>query len=71
MSYIEDLEDGFCEVTDIDDYVEAWHENYFDEDGYEKLHDALGFSYEEYTSWVEDSDYLNTILKDRGIHVAS
>ena len=68
MSYIEDLQDNFCEVDDIDDYIEAWHDNYF-QDEYEKLHEALGFTHEEYKSWVEDRSYLKTILANRGIDV--
>lgn len=43
----------------IDDAVDRWHDDR--SDGRE-LHEALGFSAEEYSMWVEDAEALSFIL---------
>ncbi len=51
--------DGECEFSVIDDYIEAWHNS---EDDDIALPEYLGLTDEEYFSFVESSDKLQSHL---------
>jgi hypothetical protein len=65
--YMSMVLDGRALWTDIDDYVDRWHEG----DDSESLHDYLGFTPEEYSLWVEQPQALRLIIaaRERGIPV--
>jgi hypothetical protein len=46
--------------TDIDDWVQRWHEAP-DDPGVE-LHEALGMTFDEYALWVERPEALRAII---------
>jgi hypothetical protein len=48
-------------ADEIDDFVDAWHTS----NSGEELHDFLGMTWQEYSLWVGDSDYLGLILSAR------
>lgn len=52
---------GKCLLDDIDDYVDAWHEN----PGEIDLSDYLGMDEKEYTLWMVDPDILPFIVEAR------
>jgi hypothetical protein len=52
---------GQLPAEEIDDFVATWHES---EDS-RPLPQALGFSEDEYASWVEDPAALDGILASR------
>lgn len=50
--------EGDADLTEIDDYVEAWHNS--DEDI--EIHTFLGMTLEEYFLWVENPNAIRMIL---------
>lgn len=44
--------------SDIDDYIDMWHEG----DSVLELHEYLGMSKKEYAMFVDDEDYLPLII---------
>jgi len=44
--------------TEIDDYIDSWHEN----DSSKPLHDFLGMTWKEYSLWVSNPDFLSHII---------
>ncbi len=50
--------EGRADLSDIDEYVEAWHTT--DEDV--RLHQFLGMTIGEYSLWVEKPQVLRSIL---------
>ncbi len=52
---------GDALLTEIDDYIELWHDSGSDL----SLHKFLGMTQEEYAFFVEDEHYLATIITDR------
>jgi hypothetical protein len=59
--YLDKVLEGSAVWTDIDDYVDAWHEGASDQ----SLHDYLGFSWPEYALWVEQPRALRIIIAAR------
>ena len=62
--YIDAVLDGSALFTDIDDYIDRWHEH----PGAESLHEYLGLTWDEYALWVEEPRSLRLIIaaKERG-----
>lgn len=52
---------GDALLSEIDDYIDLWH----DSDTGLSLHDFLGMTKEEYALFVEDEQYLATIVTAR------
>ena len=52
---------GRAVADEVDDFVEAWHENPRGQEIYE----YLGLSREEYEQWVKDPDVLPRIAESR------
>ena len=46
---------------EIEDFVGFWHNS----DSTDDLHDYLGMSWEEYSLWVSDPDYIDLIIAAR------
>lgn len=57
-TFMDDALSGRAGVTDIEDYIDAWH----DSTGNEELHTFLGFSWDEYRLWVEKPQSLRFII---------
>lgn len=58
-AYLEQVLEGTALWTDIDDFVEAWH----DGGGFgQELHDYLGLKWNEYALWVERPNTLRAII---------
>ena len=51
---------GKAEASEIDDFVELWHES----GSTLPLHDFLGMTEEEYAAWVQRPDLLSHIIRD-------
>jgi hypothetical protein len=58
MKFIEQVLEGEALETEIEDFVERWHESKSNE----SLADFLGFTEEEYALWVEQPEALRSIL---------
>lgn len=57
-TYLEQVLDGTALWTDIEAFVESWHES----DEAMPLHDYLGFSWDDYRLWVEQPGSLRMII---------
>jgi hypothetical protein len=57
-SYLGQVLEGRALWTDIDDWIDRWHE----EGGAEQLHDYLGLSWDEYRLWAEQPSSLRFII---------
>ncbi len=57
-TYVEDALAGVAGISDIDDYVDSWHDGSSDLD----LHEFLGMTWDEYRLWVERPNTLRYIL---------
>ena len=62
--YLDQVLDGAALWTDIDDYVQRWH----DERPQDELHEFLGFTSDEYALWVEQPRALRLIIAARERH---
>ena len=60
-TFVESVLEGEAFETEINDFVEAWHES----TSKETLHEFLGFTREEYGLWVEQPETLRCILLSR------
>lgn len=58
MKFIEQVLEGDLLHTEIDDFVEQWHEQ---ETG-QSLAEFLGFTNDEYALWVEQPEAIRSIL---------
>ncbi len=58
MSFIEKVLAGDVLDTEIDDFIEQWHQSKTDQ----SLAEFLGFTDEEYALWVEQPESLRSIL---------
>jgi hypothetical protein len=58
MNFIEQVLEGEVLDTEIDDFVERWHNSKSDE----SLPDFLGFTPQEYALWVEQPETLRSIV---------
>ena len=61
VTFVESYLKGIAKVTEIDDYVDYWHEY----PNKEKLHDFLGLTWEEYGDWATSPSSLSTILSTK------
>lgn len=57
-NFIKDCIAGDALMSDIDDYIDSWHES----DSDLSLSEFLGMSPEDYQLYVEDAAYLATII---------
>ncbi|MBE5318739.1 hypothetical protein IM793_06215 [Pedobacter sp. MR2016-19] len=57
-NFIADCIQGDALMTDIDDYVDSWHDGNSDL----SLHEFLGMSRKEYALYLEDEMYLASII---------
>lgn len=57
-NFITDCIEGNALMTDVDDYIDMWHES----DSNLSLHDFLGMTEKEYKLFVEDESYLGSII---------
>ncbi|MCJ0980958.1 hypothetical protein MTX35_24975 [Rhodococcus sp. ARC_M12] len=65
-NYVEDLLSGDALLTDLDDYVERWHEAPEDDDAAElELHEYLGLTWEEYQTITERPHALRFVVAAR------
>lgn len=60
-NFIEDCLAGNALLTDIDVYIDAWHNG----DSTTSLHEYLGMTFEEYTAYIETDDNLPFIVAAR------
>lgn len=65
-TFVDDVLTGRALATDIDDYIDRWHEAPDDSrEGSMKLHEFLGLSWEEYRLWGEKPESLRLIIGAR------
>jgi len=57
-NFIADCIQGDALMTDIDNYIDSWH----DGDSELSLHEFLGMSRKEYALYLEDEIYLASII---------
>jgi hypothetical protein len=57
-NFITDCLNGDALMSDINDYIDQWHESDIDL----QLHDFLGMSKKEYVLFVQDENYLGSII---------
>ena len=57
-NFIRDCINGDALLTEIDDYIEVWHNSNTDE----LLHSFLGMTKHEYALYIEDETYLASII---------
>lgn len=60
-TFIELALNGDVLPEEIDDYVDAWHEG----SGEKELHEFLGMTWEEYSLWLTNPDFLEIIIAAR------
>jgi hypothetical protein len=60
-TFVDDALTGVSGITDIDSYVDSWH----DSDTDLELHEFLGMTWDEYRLWVEKPNALRYILSAR------
>lgn len=60
-NFIQDCLEGKALLEDIDDYVDAWHE----EESDRSLSEYLGMSKKEYAYWATNPDVLPLIITGR------
>ena len=59
--FIQERLSGTARLTDIDTYIERWHQCNSDK----SIHDFLGLTLYEYSLWVENPDILSKIVTAR------
>ncbi len=57
-NFVQDYIDGKCQLDDIDDYVDKWHQY----DNSIPLYLYLGMTHQEYGEWVKDPTMLVRII---------
>lgn len=60
-SFIDDLLSGLCQMSDIDKYINYWHNN----NTKNSLHEFLGLNEKEYEKWLKNSDNLKEIISNK------
>jgi hypothetical protein len=65
-TFIELALNGEALPDEIDDFVDAWHED----SGEEELDEFLGMTPEEYSLWITNPDFIEIILAARYNHEA-
>ncbi|MGO9744388.1 MAG: hypothetical protein ACLPN5_23275 [Roseiarcus sp.] len=61
QSFLDHVMAGTVLISEIDDFVERWHQG----QSSEELHDYLGMRPEEYSLWLENPDMLAVICAAR------
>lgn len=61
MDFITLCAHGICELDEIDDFIEAWHQSNHPF----PLHTFLGFSSEDYNIWLLRPDYIEAVILDK------
>jgi len=61
LSFIEMALRGDAMPDEIEDFIEFWHRS----DSTAELHDFLGLTWDEYSLWVSDPEYVNLIIGAR------
>ncbi|PCH66973.1 MAG: hypothetical protein COC06_12000 [Bacteroidales bacterium] len=64
-SFISDCLNGDAFLSEIDDYIDQWH----DSDTKLLLHEFLGMTRKEYALFVEDEEFLATIVTAHKEHL--
>ena len=62
-SFVEQCINGNASLDEIDDYIDAWHDS--DSDTEIELHEYLGMTWEEYSSWAVKPKFLAWIINAR------
>jgi hypothetical protein len=57
-NFINDCIHGYALMSEIDDYIDGWH----DSDSGLSLHEFLGMTEKEYALYVQDDVYLASII---------
>ena len=60
-NFIQECVSGTTRLTDIDTYIERWHQRNSDK----SIHDFLGLTWYEYSLWVENPEVLSEIVTAR------
>lgn len=58
-NFIIDCINGDALMSDVNDYIDKWHEN----DTGLPLHEFLGMHKNEYILFIEDENYLGSIIR--------
>ena len=66
MTFVEQCLQGMADPSQIDDFIDQWHEG----PSQQSLHDYLGFTAKEYACWVEEPLALRAIFFARKTHTA-
>ena len=61
MTFVEQCLEGLVDASDIDDFIDQWHEG----GSGCSIEQYLGFTPEEYACWVEEPWSLRSILHSR------
>lgn len=57
-NFIEECVNGKARISDVDDYVDLWHETKTDQ----SISEFLGMTNKEYELFVKDEKYLESII---------
>ena len=60
-NFIQECLSGTAKLTDIDTYIERWHQCNSDK----PIHDFLGLTMYEYSQWIDKPDVLSKIVTAR------
>jgi hypothetical protein len=63
-NFIADCVNGIAKTSNINKYIEEYHEI-----GRGEIWDYLGMSWGEYATWLENDNYLDTIVSNRKNHM--
>lgn len=63
ISFVDRCIDGDAFLDEVDDYVDAWHEDTTSEDI--ELYEYLGMTWQEYSLWVTNPNILGLIVDAR------
>jgi hydroxymethylglutaryl-CoA reductase len=63
--FIQQVIDGEVSITEIDDFINDWHNDLSDCNRLKNLNDFLGLTKEEYKLFVKDKNNLQNIINNR------
>ncbi len=63
ISFIDKCISGDAFLDEVDDYVDAWHDNSSSEDV--ELYEYLGMTWQEYSLWITNPNILGLIVDAR------
>lgn len=58
-TFVNDVLAGIAAPSDLDDYIEYWHEGYA---GDVELHEYIGMSQADYTIWINDPKHIYKVI---------